>query len=300
MRRLTKVTVLGDLNIDVILKVPHPPIGDISVAAEEAHISPGGVGGNVATYLTMLGDEVSLLTGVGNDVIGKYLIQDLITMGVKTDSVKVVDRVPTGTMVIILLPSGERSIVGFRGANQHVEFTRAELERALIGVSHAHASGYFALNKDGGQTLLLYLKVAKEIGATTSIDLEGISTQRKNLIPSLHGLVDYVFINKDELKLLTGEEDIANVAESLFKKLSPKALFIKAGRDGSYVLDSDARLLHVPTKAVVAKDTTGAGDAFDATTIHELISGASPAAAAEKGNVAGAEASLRLGARPTA
>ncbi len=298
MKRFTKVTVLGDLNIDVILKVPHPPVGDISVAAEEAHISPGGVGGNVATYLTMLGDEVSLFTGVGSDVIGKYLIQDLITRGVRTDCVKVVSDVPTGTMVIILLPNGERSIVGFRGANQYVEFTRAELERALGGVSHAHASGYFALNRDGGQALLLYLKLAKEVGATTSIDLEGISTQRKDIVPLLRGLVDYVFINKDELRLLTGEDNVSDAATELFTELSPKAIFVKAGKKGSYVLDPKLKLLHVPTKAIIAKDTTGAGDAFNAAVIHELIRGTPPAKAAEKGNATGAEASTRMGARP--
>ncbi len=167
---MVRVAVFGDLNVDVLLKVPKLPEGDISLAADEFRVASGGVGGNVATALRRLGTEVTLVSAVGRDALGKYLLEDLREEGVGTEYVRVVDGVPTGIMVVFILEGGLKTIVGGRGANSRVSLTQAELESLGNSIDFAHFSGYLSLNDDGGEFLRRALNVLKRLGVNISVD----------------------------------------------------------------------------------------------------------------------------------
>ncbi len=290
------VAVAGDLNVDIFLKVPALPRLDVSVAAHSAKALPGGVAGNTASHLIELGVDVTLIAAVGDDVLGKYLTGRLRGVGISPERVRVINGEPTGIMVIMLLPNGEKAIVGCRGANEHLTITREESREIASLVNHVHASGYMALNRDGGESLLNLLSEAVKAGITTSIDLEGIATQAKHFLPKLKGLITYAFLNKAEAKELCGTEPLIPCIQKLTKALGTTATFIKLGKEGSAVITphqteliKQEKIIHKPT------DTTGAGDAFNAATIATLLKGSTPKEAAQEGNKAGAQTCTHLG-----
>ncbi len=291
-----KVAVAGDLNVDVFLKVPALPRLDISVAAHSARIGPGGVAGNTASHLVGLGVSAVLVAAVGDDVLGKYLTARIREAGINSGYVRVVEGESTGVMVIMLLPNGEKAIVGYRGANEHLRVLREEAEEVASRVNHVHVSGYMALNRDEGESLLNLLSEAVKAGLTTSVDLEGIATQAKHFLPKLKGLTTYLFVNRVEAAELCGREPLITCVQNLCKLLGAVAAFLKLGAKGSAVITphsteliKQGEVIHEPV------DTTGAGDAFNAAVIASLIKGASPAEAAREGNKAGAHACTHLG-----
>ncbi len=292
-----RVAVAGDLNIDIFLKVPALPKLDVSVAAHSARVGPGGVAGNTASHLVRLGVSAALIAAVGNDVLGKYLIAKLREAEINSRYVRVVEGESTGVMVIMLLPNGEKTIVGYRGANEHLTITREESKEIASRVNHVHASGYLALNRDNGESLLNLLSEAVEAGLTTSVDLEGIATQAKHFLLKLKGLVTYVFINGAEAsELCRPKYSVIDCVRNIVKVLGSDAAFLKLGRKGAAVITSD-RVEFVEQERVIEKpaDVTGAGDAFNAAVISSLLKGKSLTEAARSGNEAGARTCTYLG-----
>ena len=293
---MTEVAVLGDVNVDILMRVKYVPTEDIAVAADEAVVAYGGVGGNLSVALRRLGNDVWLVAAVGNDLFGREALSNLRSEGIITDYVKVMNNLTTGFMVIMITEGGSRSIVGFRGANAFLRLSNDELRELIRKVKHVHVSGYVSLNVDNGELLIKYLVTAREYGLTTSLDLEGIANQRRELIKELPNLITYAFINRDELLTLVQGSDLVSACKKLYALLKPEALFIKLGNEGSLVVTRDY-VEHVRAFKIKAVDTTGAGDAFNAGVIHALLKGAEPREAALLGNALGAYVCLGWGAR---
>ncbi len=272
------------------------PTSDIAVAARELKIRHGGVGGNLSVALSRLGISAVLVGCVGRDVFGEEITRELEAEGVDTSFVKVDPNTHTGVMVILVVPGGGRSIVGFRGANASVSLSDDEVNKLLSDVDHLHLSGYMALNNDRGELLLRLARKAKSMGITVSVDLEGVSTQRRELARQLKGLVDYVMLNRDEITSLTNTRDVEASARELLRMIKPRAVFVKLGKDGSLVVEAD-KIKHVEPLRVDAVDSTGAGDAFNAGVIYSLLEGKRASEAALIGNAMGAYACTGIGAR---
>ncbi len=268
---MSRVAVLGDLNLDIILFLEREPLPDTSESATKAYIRPGGVGGNISSWLKYLGDEPLLVGAVGEDALGEELLRQLSRYGVGVDAVRKVKATATGVMVSMMGPSGKK-IVGFRGANSFLQYSRRELAELLEGCIHAHASGYESLNRDEGLLLLDFLSTAKRLRITTSVDLEGVSTSRKAFVKRLKGVVDYIFLNREELRALLGDDYLGGV-KHLANLTGAKAVALKMGADGALLyLSEEGRFLRAKAKAGVSViDPTGAGDAFNAGFIHGII-----------------------------
>ena len=111
---------------------------------------------------------------------------------------------------------------------------------------------------------------------------------------------DLLFATRDEARALLGPG-----REERLLDLAPIAV-VKRGRKGATVLlrDGDARLrFEVATTPVVAEDTTGAGDAFDAGFLAGWLGarrrGVAPSAALQRGALLGNRTALRqLTTRP--
>ncbi len=85
--------------------------------------------------------------------------------------------------------------------------------------------------------------------------------RKKSHLLKLLKLVDFVFVNEDEARQLTGEHSLIRAGQAMLK-LGPKAVLIKKGDYGAslFACGRMAGLCAYPVSKVV--DTTGAGDTF--------------------------------------
>jgi sugar/nucleoside kinase (ribokinase family) len=110
---MTRVVVVGDVAVDVLVTAATPPVPGADVPAA-IRTAPGGEGANTATWLAHHGADVVLVARVGADAAGRAAADDLRAAGV--EPVLAVDGdTPTAT-VVVLLGDGDRTMLSDRGA----------------------------------------------------------------------------------------------------------------------------------------------------------------------------------------
>jgi len=292
----SQTLVLGDINIDLVFRVKRAPEPGDSITLRRIGVFHGGVGGNISSALARLGARPILVGAVGGDPFGGMALMELAKTRVNVGLVRTVEDELTGLMAVLIDESGERTIIGARGANAAFRAGVKEL-RLASKVRHLHVSGYSMLNDDGGASCLNLLRAAKKGGVPASVDLEGVATMSRGEISKLRGLADYFLMNELEAASALGAEKFdERVALELQELLGSKILVVKLGREGCLIVEG-RDVERVSGFKVDVVDSTGAGDAFNAGFIYGLLRGLRPSDAARLGNAVGAYKCTGLGAR---
>jgi ribokinase len=284
-----RVVVVGDLMTLVAGRVRRFPVPGENVVLEDTRTYSSGVAANIALNLRALGVDVTVLGAVGADAAGEQVLSELRDGGVDTAAVLRTSGTPTASMVVLVEPSGERTMIGTRGASERFEL---DAERAIDGPGGGgpawlHVSGYTLLDPEMEGRCDAIVSAAEERGIPCSVDLEGIGTSGRRT--SLDRLL--TFCNQDEFRGYFGTDDPEVVAT----RTSP--LVLKAGSEGCYLVGS-GRVLQVAVVPVGdPTDATGAGDAFDAAFIAASLRGFDAERACRSGNAAGAVTVLVPGPR---
>jgi ribokinase len=127
----------------------------------------------------------------------------------------------------------------------------------------------------------------------------------QRLSPGLLAQVDILTPNESEALVLCGRaparvslDEARTLAESL-RQLGPRAVILKLGDQGCLLLN-DTGLRHFPAYAVEVRDTTAAGDTFNAALAIALAEGRRIEEAIPFANAAAAISVTRLGAQASA
>jgi len=288
------VVALGDLNVDIIAHFPNFPSkgGDALAVSTELHC--GGSAANAAIALARLGVTVGLIARVGPDSWALKALHGLQAAGVDAGGLQRDPAAMTGLMYVVVTPDGERTILGYRGANVLTDPNQIS-EEYIQGAKLFHLSGYALLAEPQRSAALLTLEIACRHGLAVALD-PGLSISQTAL-DEMHALLPVVNIllpslnEAQRLARMTAPEDCAHV---LLDK-GCQVVALKLGRDGCLV-GSREGLRHVPGLAVQARDSTGAGDGFAAGFIAGRLAGLSLHSAAILGNALGAMAAARVGA----
>jgi sugar/nucleoside kinase (ribokinase family) len=248
--------------LDVVL-APARPLENGSDVPGRVTLVQGGSAANTARWLGRLGARTTFIGAVGRDVAGRALVDAL-----RSD--RVVPRVTrvagtrTGRIGVLVAPDGERSFVADRAAADRLG--PADLQdRWFDDAQGLHLPVYSLLGDSLGAAGRRAIEMARARGALVSIDLasivpllaEGRMAARSMLDAAAP---DLLFATASESEALVGRS-----AEALLE-IAPMAV-VKRGAKGATVLlrEGDARLrFEVATEHLTARDTTGAGDAFDA------------------------------------
>ncbi|GAA4754781.1 sugar kinase [Modestobacter marinus] len=254
-----RVVVVGDACTDVVVLLAGAPAPGSDRPASIT-TRGGGAGANVAAHLAALGTPVQLVGCVGADVAGEALRRELAAAGV-TLALRTVDTAPTGTIVSLVEPGGERSMLADRGAN--LALRPADVPAPPAG-GHLHLSGYTLLDPGSRAAGLAALAAAHRAGCTVSVDpastgpLAAHGVDRWSADTAASTLL---LPNADEARLLTGCTDVEAAARELAARY-PVAV-VSLGADGALWAAGDL-LVHRPAHPATVVDTTGAGDAFTA------------------------------------
>jgi ribokinase len=286
--------VIGSANADLVIGVGRRPAAGETVLGSDLAVHPGGKGANQAVAAARLGARTALVARVGDDSHGRILLDSLRSSGVDTSGV-LTGGAPTGVALITVDPSGDNSIVVSPGANGR-------------------------LTPDDIRNSAGLLRSARVVSAQLEIPLETVLETVRNLAPGsrfvlnpspprrlpaeLLAACDPLIVNEHEARVIAGE-DLSGEPEdwaAALLALGPRSVVVTLGAEGALVASAEGAV-RVPSVAVRAVDTTGAGDAFTAALGRRLgLGDPLPAAAAYAARV-GAAAVTRKGAQesyPTA
>ncbi|MGH2452173.1 MAG: ribokinase [bacterium] len=291
---MTRVCVLGSLNMDLVIKALRLPARGETVTGGEFATFRGGKGANQAVAAARLGAGVSIVGCVGDDLFGRQLVDGLREEGIDTRAVRVDRGTPSGVALITVDPDGHNTIVVAPGANRRLTVADVEAARQAI----AEADVLLAQLEVPVEAVLQAARLARARGRPIVLD----PAPATPLPGELYENVSVINPNEGEAQRLTGiavddEAGVRAAAEVLLAR-GCGAVVIKVGEKGAFVAAGTTREM-VEGIAVAAVDTTAAGDAFAGALAVALAEGRDTVAAARFANVVGALSVTRMGAQPS-
>jgi sugar/nucleoside kinase (ribokinase family) len=289
------VLVVGDVMMDIVVK-PEGPL--VRGADRRATIRsfPGGSGANQAVWLAAEGVRV-VFAGRAGRADHAEQSRLLSEAGVETALACDPDT-PTGRIVSVLSPDGERSFFTDRGANDRL--CRADLPDALLDrIDLVHVSAYPLFGAGPRAAVLGLLAEARRRGIPFSIDpascsfLEEAGPER---FLDWTGGARLAFPNAAEAAILTGEQAVDRQVEGLAQVYG--TVVVKWGPEGAVAGDRTGRRWSAAAPAAEAVDTSGAGDAFLAGFVGAWLQGEDMDTCLHRGVQLGSRAVTFLGARP--
>ncbi len=291
---MADVVALGDANVDIIAHFPAFPDkgGDAFASLSEIHC--GGSAANTARALGRLGISTSLIARLGPDSWANKVLRCLTAAGVSLSALQRDPAVMTGLMYIVVTPDGDRTMLGYRGANVLTEAEQID-EAEIRGARLFHLSGYALLAQPQRTAALHALSLARRQGVTVCLDpgmpvSRGALDQMRALLPSVNILLP----NLAEAQRLAGRS-LPEECAGVLLAAGVGMVAIKLGRQGCLIATAEGAL-RVPGYDVQTRDSTGAGDSFDAGLLAGFITGLDWRGAAFLGNALGAISTARVGA----
>lgn len=266
---MKKILVVGSLNVDMVVRVPHMPVAGETILAEKADTVPGGKGANQAYAAGKLGAQTIMFGAVGNDRYAEIEKKSLQSAGVDVSRLIVRADCDTGLAWITVNDEGDNSIVVVSGANKTLsEKDIADNDDLLHSCDIVLCQMEIPV-----QTVLCAARRAKELGKTVILDPAPVP---KDFPAELYTYVDIIKPNETELSLLTGaaSSDYEKGADIL-RSRGVKNVIVTLGGAGAFV-NSETEGKHMLTvRPVPVVDTTAAGDSFTAALAVRLASGSS-------------------------
>ncbi len=290
---MREVVVSGNIVLDVLVR----PVGEVPwggtamVESIEQHL--GGNGSNTSYALGKLGIPVRLLGMVGRDPFGEIVLHELGRAGVQTEEIRRSDS-PTAGSVVLVSANGNRAILHRLGASAEFDYAQESFARVIARAAHYHLGSPFGLPRLRPRQEAM-LRRAKESGVTTSVDTHWDSNGLwlEELSPYLH-YTDFLFVNEDEARMLTGTVVPEDVASILLDR-GAATVVLKLGQRGCAVFGHGGPF-RSPAFDVGVVDTTGAGDCFAGAFVAALQRGRNLHEAARFANAVGALAIQAIGA----
>jgi 2-dehydro-3-deoxygluconokinase len=239
----------------------------------------GGSESNVAIGVRRLGVPATWIGRIGDDPAGAMILREL--RAERVEAVTTVDPAPTGLM-LRWRPAAQRGRVEYyRSESAGSHLCEADVPEELIAHAQVlHASGItLALGSGPAAAVARAVAIAREAGVTVSFDFNFRRAlwSEAEAQPALTALVEQaevVFAGAEEAAIITGTREPLDAALAL-EQLGPRQVLIKLGADGCLArIDGSTHELAAPRVAVL--DTVGAGDAFAAGYLADLIAGAGP------------------------
>jgi sugar/nucleoside kinase (ribokinase family) len=259
----------------------------------------GGSAANSMAGAAALGLDVAFIGQVANDQLGEIFAHDMVSLGVRFETPPVEAPPPTGRCLIIVTPDAQRTMNTCPGASH--ELTSGALDADLIrSASVTFLEGYLWGPERPRGAMLEAARIAHSAGRTVAFTLSEslcIGDRRAGVRGMVEaGTVDILFGNEDEVRHLTGCDDLADCIAALEGHVG--SVVITRGAKGAvaFAAGECAEIAAAPVERVV--DTTGAGDLFAAGFLAARCRGRPLEASLETGALAAAEVISHFGARP--
>jgi sugar/nucleoside kinase (ribokinase family) len=286
------VTIAGELNLDLILYgLPEQLPPERELLSDRMMLTLGSSSAIVAHNLATLGSRVGFQSRIGDDPLGGIALERLQQGGVDVSHVRRVSSSTTTGLTVILHHEAWRNILTYAGTIAETCWEDLDLDY-LADSRHFHFSSYYLQRSLRPRAAELFRSL-KAKGLTISLDTNDDPDDRWE--GELHEVLRYVDVflpNEREACKAAGTENLDAAIEKL-SKLVPLVV-VKVGHKGAIAQRGSERFAS-PPQEVVAVDTVGAGDSFDAGFLHEYVKGSDLAVCLASGNRAGAFSTTRPG-----
>jgi len=263
------LVALGEALIDFTY---HSKSKDGNILFEQ---NPGGAPANVVVMAAVLGLSVAFIGKVGADMHGDFLQDVLRTKGVDIKGIVSSADVFT-TLAFVSLEGAERKFSFARKPGADTTISVAELDMDIVNSTKIFHFGSLSLTDEPARTATIHaVKSARTAGTLISYDpnyrpaLWRSQDDAVLRMRSAIGLADIIKISDEEMELITGHASPENAAKVLLEQ-GVQCVVITFGASGAFAATARG-MVRIPAATCNAVDTTGAGDVFLGSFLHQVI-----------------------------
>jgi fructokinase len=258
----------------------------------------GGAPLNVAYHLSKLGHEVKLISRVGTDDLALETLKKISDLGLSIDAVQRDHTLPTGQVVVTVGPNNEPSFDIIAPAAW--DAIAQDYLDTINGKKYHLIFGTLAQRAEKSRETIQSLWADADI-VFYDVNLRPPFTRPEIVLNSL-AAADIVKLNDAELHRVADwcnlpEGSLKERAQNFFLHYNLEALAVTLGASGAFVVSDDGISEHpgFPAKVI---DTVGAGDAFFASFIDNILRGKDRLTCIKEANRRGAYVAGCQGATP--
>lgn len=264
------VTAIGELLIDFT------PYGAAEDGCRLFGRNPGGAPANLLATVSRCGGKTALITKVGADMFGDFLIDVLRGSSISTEGV-VRDAIHNTTLAFVELNAGgDRSFSFYRRFGADVFLRPEEVNTELIKNSKVFHFGSLSLTDEPAASATdCAVRAAEESGCVITYDPNYRAALWQDEAAAAKKIKEYVpyaaviKVSREEAQMITGIEAPEKAAAEICR-MGPKIVLVTDGEKGvTYAAQGYIR--HLPALSVRAVDTTGAGDIFFGSFISSML-----------------------------
>lgn len=261
-----KLVIVGSLNMDINISVPHIPEKGEAIAASGTVALPGGKGANQAVGVGKLAGKAYLIGCLGSDSDGQELYANLQRYRVRTEGIVFDYAIPTGKAYISIpkTDDGDSTIVVYPGANgalsrkyvEDYEYLFEDARYCLLSMEIPVGTVQYVADACRRRQVELILKPS------------GAAAMNQELLES----VSYLIPNRKELFQLVLEGRSVEEKAEILCQMGVKNVIVTLGREGCY-LKNEKYSRFFKAAEFESVDTTGGSDAFISTLAVYLSEG---------------------------
>ncbi|HUB94152.1 MAG TPA: PfkB family carbohydrate kinase [Verrucomicrobiae bacterium] len=294
-QRQKTIVVFGGVYADIFNRVARIPRENEVALSDNFKISLGGKATNAAIALARMNNEVFICGQVGHDIMGSDLEAVLIHEGIKTDFLHQDKQSATGTVTLAVDHAAKYSTIVHEAAN--IRITKAAVDAVFreVDAGRLHPDCIY-LTLEPQKTIVEY--IIREAHKRQLFIFCDAAPHTRPLDAALLSMINIVAPNQLEAHAMTGitidDEESAERAATKLSDHGAQQIVITLGDKGAYY-QKDGKQVYEAALRVQATDEAGAGDAFRAIFVHELLHNKTVRSAMRRANEAGAYAVAHFG-----
>lgn len=288
-----EVVSFGDVVADINIAIPHLPVqANEHQTAHDMFVGPGG-SCNFMIAGAQLGLTMHALGSIGDDIYGRQLISVLKRQRVDVSALHMVEGMRTTSVVVIIDEAGEHVFIGVLGAKGPE--TLPPSWREIISWTHAFFTSGWTHRLMWPQVVLDALHTARvnDVPVFFDVSPEVPSIDPDWLAEVLHRTT-VLLLTQEEAEQMTGMGQAEEAGRALLAR-GPEMVVVKLGPGGCNIITATESVV-CQAFPVKVRDTTGAGDAFDAACVYAHLVGYGLKEMGTFANAVGAAKVQKLGA----
>ena len=263
-----KVAIIGGYSTGLFFVGDVLPNPGETVTGNDFFEGPGGKGSNQLLTAAIMGANPYFVARIGADEYGKKALRMYKSYGISSDLIYVDESLPTGVGAILVDKSGQNMISIVMGANG--KLSAEDIDNAFPTIKDSSIAGFQL--ETPLETVFYGLKKLSAAGVRTLLDPAPAMPLPDEIYPYIY----YLKPNEHEASVLSGidvsDVDSAKSACRWFLNKGVHTAVITLGEQGAVIMDAEL-CVHIPSPAVKAVDTTGAGDCFSGSMMARLAAG---------------------------
>lgn len=250
-----------------------PPKGG-TFFIDEIALAVSGAAGAAAIVAAKHGLKCLAVGGVGEDLMGQWVLERLEHFGVDTAMMQRFSDVGTSSSIVLTRADGSRPALHMKGATGAFVVTEAMLDQVL-DARIVHLGGVGLMDRMDGEPNFRLLAEAKRRGATTTLDVFAATEADLANVIGLLPSTDYFLPSIEEAQALSGIERVEDAAR-FFLDRGVTCCILTLGENGAYYRHRDGTQFLMPAFDVEVVCSCGCGDAFNAGIATGLKRGMDP------------------------